>query len=123
MSNTKSRKLLSLVLALVMLMGTFVIPAYAAEGDTEQSNKTDLTKDDFALSLRQYRISSILMQTLLQSALTRNLKLIFLNSLLRVMRVSLSITARKPVMLNVSRITAVRRFALRPERPEGLHLI
>lgn len=64
MSNTKSRKLLSLVLALVMLMGTFVIPAYAAEGDTEQSNKTDLTKDDFAailatVSYQQYLDANI----------------------------------------------------------------
>ncbi len=66
MSNTKSRKLLSLVLALVMLMGTLVIPAYAdgAEGDTEQSNKTDLTKDDFAailatVSYQQYLDANI----------------------------------------------------------------
>ena len=53
MSNTKSRKLLSLVLALVMLMGTFVIPAYADTSDnaTEPSNKNDLTKDDFAAIL------------------------------------------------------------------------
>ncbi|MBR6807224.1 MAG: extracellular solute-binding protein [Clostridia bacterium] len=53
MSNTKSRKLLSLILALVMLMGTLVIPAYAdgADGDEEQGNKGDMVKDDFAAIL------------------------------------------------------------------------
>ena len=65
MSNTKSRKLLSLVLALVMLMGTLVIPAYADETEdgAGQSNNVG-TKDDFAailntVSYQQYLDANI----------------------------------------------------------------